>query len=212
MVEIIPSINCESFEEVQKKIAQVEPYLKWCHIDATDGVFSPHPTWHNALDLSALQTRLKVEVHLMVMEPEKMIDQWLVTQVNRIIVHVEASKDLDFVIRRCKQAGIEIGLAIRPNTFWGSLGPWVNKVDIVQVLGVVPGPSGQKIAENTVDKVMHLRQFCPPCIIEVDGGVSAENAKELARSGADLLVAGSAIFGSEDIGESVRRLKRIISG
>lgn len=211
MVEIIPSINCESFEDIQQKIAKVEPYVKWCHIDVTDGVFSPHPTWSNPAELPSLKTKLKIEVHLMVMEPEKMIEEWLVTQVDRIIVHVEASKDLDLVIKRCKQAGIEIGLAIRPDTFWGTVQPWMNKVDMVQVLGVVPGPSGQAMAEGSLEKIMHLHQFCPSCIIEVDGGVNADNAHELVKAGANLLVAGSAIFNNEDIGEGIRKIKRAIN-
>lgn len=210
MVEIIPSINCESFDDVREKIAKVEPHVKWCHIDVTDSVFSPHPTWRDPGDLASLTTKLKVEVHLMVLEPEKMIDQWLVTQVHRIIVHVEASKDLELVIKKCKKAGIEVGLAIRPDTFWGVLKRWFKKVSVIQVLGVVPGPSGQKIAENTVDKIMHLRQFCPSCILEVDGGVTAENAHELVKAGANLLVAGSAIFGNPDIGFAVNKLKRLI--
>ena len=87
-IEVIPSINVPTFEEVKERIAKVEPYVKWCHLDVTDGVFSKHLTWHDPRDLPALDTKLNVEVHLMVADPEKILDQWLVKPVKRVIVHL----------------------------------------------------------------------------------------------------------------------------
>ena len=99
MAEIIPSINAATFEEVQKKIALVESYVSWCHLDVTDGVFSKHPTWRDPYDLTRLRTRLKAEMHLMVEEPEKIVEQWLVEPIRRIIVHLEAAKNPELIIK-----------------------------------------------------------------------------------------------------------------
>ena len=121
MTEIIPSINVPTFEEVQERVSQVEPYVSWCHLDITDGIFSKHLTWHEPLDLPRLQTQLKIEAHLMVSDPERVIDAWSVKPISRIIVHLEAVKDIELIIRKCIDAEAEIGLAINPETFWGLL-------------------------------------------------------------------------------------------
>lgn len=206
MIQILPSINVQTFEEAQDRIKKVEPYVSWCHLDVTDGVFSKHPTWHNPQDLPVLQTALNVEVHLMIAEPEKMIEQWLVKPVKRVIVHLEAARDVEFIIKKCHEVGVEIGLAINPDTFWGRLEPWLEKVDMVQTLAVTPGPSGQKMGEETLDKVRHLRTACPGCRIEVDGGVNKETARQAIDAGADMLVAGSYLFNSLDIKVAIDEL------
>ena len=206
MAEIIPSINVRTFEEVQERIKEIEPYVKWCHLDVTDGVFSKHLTWHDPRDLPTLDTKLNIEVHLMMEEPEKLVEQWLIKPVKRIIVHLEATKNSEFIIQKCRAAGTEIGLAINPETFWGQLKPWLGKADIYQVLAVHPGPSGQQIQEDIFDKISHLRQACPKCIIEVDGGINPETAKKAVESGANLLVAGAYIFGNEDVKKALEDL------
>ena len=196
MIEVIPSINSPTFEEVREKIKLIEPHVQWCHLDVTDGVFSNHLTWHNPADLPLLDTKLKAEVHLMVENPEKYIGQWLISPIKRIIVHLEAVKDLDFIIQKCREADVEIGLSIKPDTSWEKIKPWFGRVDLIHVLAVNPGPSGQKMAEETLDKVQHLRANCPDCQIEIDGGVNLENLDRLERAGANMLVVGGAIFNS----------------
>lgn len=207
MVTIIPSINVLTFPEIQERIKQVEPYVSWCHLDVTDGVFSEHPTWRNPNNLSLLTTSLNVEVHLMVQEPEKHIDQWLVKPVKRVIVHMEASKDIDMIINHCKTAGIECGLAIRPDTLWNVLMPWAKKVDIIQLLAVNPGPSGQLMSEEIIDKITHLHAWCRECIIEVDGGINRETAVRAREAGANILVSSAYIFSHADIGAAIEELK-----
>lgn len=207
MIEIIPSINVRTFEEVKERIKKVEPYVRWVHLDVTDGVFSKHLTWHDSRDLLNFETKLNVEVHLMVMEPEKIIDQWLVKPVKRVIVHLEVTKDLDVIIKKCREAGVEIGLAINPETFWGQLKPWFGKADIYQILAVHPGPSGQQIQEDIFEKISHLRQACSECIIEIDGGINPETAKKAREAGADLIVAGAYIFNNQDIKKAIEELK-----
>ena len=207
MVEIIPSINAPTFPEVQERIKQMEPFVSWCHLDVTDGVFSKHLTWHNPADLPLLDTSLNAEVHLMVEEPEKIIDQWLVHPIKRVIVHLEASKDIDIIIKKCAEAGIELGLALRPDTFWGKLVPWVEKIHFIQLLAVQPGPSGQEMSEEIVDKITHLRQSCPACIIEVDGGVNPATAALARNAGAHILISGGYIFSQSDIAHAIKELQ-----
>ena len=207
MAEIIPSINAPTFEEVQERIKQVEPYVSWCHLDVTDGIFSAHETWRNPADLARLDTKLRVEMHLMIAEPETAIGQWFASPIRRVIVHVEAMRDPELIINTCRAAGIEVGFAVNPDTFWGKLQPWFGKVDLVQALVVPPGPSGQEMGTEALDKVIHLRAACPRCIIEVDGGINFETAPQAAASGADLLIAGSAIFHSPNIQEAIATLQ-----
>lgn len=209
MVQVIPSINVRTFEEVQERVKKVEPYVKWCHLDVTDGIFSKHLTWHDPRDLPKLSTSQvdNFEAHLMVGEPERMIDKWLVRPIKRVIVHLEAVSDMDFIIKKCRDAGVEIGLAINPETFWGKLEPWFDKADMVQVLAVHPGPSGQQIQEDIYDKIIHIRKSCPRCIIEVDGGINPETAKKAVTAGANLVVAGAYIFNSVDVPGAIKLLR-----
>lgn len=207
MHKVIPSINVPTFEEVQERIKQIEHHVSWCHLDVTDGIFSKHITWHNPSDLPLLDTKLNVEVHLMIEEPEKAIDQWLIKPIKRVIVHLEAVKDIDMIISRCKSAGIEIGLAICPDTFWDVLIPWLKKVDLIQVLAVNPGPSGQEMTEKIMDKVTHLRIACKECILEVDGGINPDTAKRVWDAGADIVVSAGYIFSNSDIDETINKLK-----
>ncbi|MDP3770224.1 MAG: hypothetical protein U1A25_02750 [Candidatus Sungbacteria bacterium] len=206
MAEVIPSINAPTFEEVRERIQKIESYVSWCHLDVTDGIFSKHATWHNPSDLPLLDTKCNVEVHLMIEEPERIIDTWLIEPIKRVIVHLEASKDIDMIISRCRRAGIEIGLAIRPDTFWDVLVPWLQKVDLIQVLAVNPGPSGQQMTNEIVDKVRHLRTACKECILEVDGGINPDTAKRVRAAGASILVSAGYIFSHPDKAEAIREL------
>ncbi len=207
MAEVIPSINVRTFEEVKERIRLVEPHVNWCHLDVTDGIFSKHLTWHDPRDFLNFETSLKVEVHLMAEGPEKIIDQWLVKPVKRLIFHIEAMKDPEFIIKKCHDAGVEVGFAVNPETFWGKFRPWLRKVDIYQTLAVHPGPSGQDVDwPEILDKVIHIRKVCPECIIEVDGGINLQSARKAAESGANLLVAGNYIFSHQSIETAIKEL------
>lgn len=255
MVEIIPSINVRTFEEVKERIAKVEPYVKWCHLDVTDDIFSKHITWNDPKDLSNLKTPLSIEVHLMVAEPEKIIDSWLVKPIKRVVVHLETVKNsrrglffelarsepvelvekipflsnssrlrsnstrselgrttLELIVRKCREAKIEIGLAVSPETPAEGLNSWLGKVDMIQVLAVHPGSSGQQsFWPEMLGKIRYIREHCGECIIEADGGINPETAKEAARAGANLLAAGAYVFNSSDIGRAIDSLKSDIS-
>lgn len=211
MIEIIPSINELAFEAVKARIKKVEPYVSWCHLDVTDGIFSKHETWRNPSELPLLETKLNVEVHLMIAEPEKSIDRWLTKPVKRAIVHIEAVSDPELIIQKCRDADVEVGFAVNPETPWEKLQTWFGKVDMVQTLNVHPGSSGQNAFwQETLQKIEHIRKSCPSCIIEVDGGVNPETAKKAVATGVNLLVAGAYIFGAKDIKKAIEGLKKQI--
>ncbi len=206
-IEIIPAINTDSFEEVKRKIGLVEPYVKWVQLDIADGTFTKNTAWHDAEDLLSLKTSLNIEIHLMINDIEERIEDWLIAPVKRIIFHLEAVKDPDFVIEKCRKAGKEVGIAIGPDTPWTKLVPYFKKVDLFQVLGVYPGLAGQKFLEDNLDKIIHLRKEYPKGIIEVDGGMDKETAKKVIDAGADIIVAATAIFDSDDIKKAIEELK-----
>lgn len=215
MVEIIPSINVLDFAEAKSKIKKVEPYVKWAHLDVSDGVFTKHVSWHEPKDLVGLKTKLKLEVHLMVDRPERGIEEWLIGPVSRVIFHQEATKDHRLLIDKIRDTKKEAGMAIKPDTPWLKLFPYLRKVDVLQLLAVPPGPSGQEFGEEIFHKLGHIRSLCKSCIIEVDGGVNKRLAPRLVKDGANLLVAGKAIFdpsaGGENIKKAINELKNAAS-
>lgn len=205
-MKIIPAINVNTFEELKKKIKLVEPFTQWIQIDVADGTFTKNTIWHTPTDLLYFQTPLNIEVHLMINNIERRINDWLIPNIKRIIFHLEASKDPDFVIEKCREADKEVGIAVGPDTSWTKLIPYEEKVNIFQILGVYPGLPGQKIQEDTFEKIRHLRKFCKSCIIEIDGGVNKKTAKKAVQAGADILVAANAIF-KGDIKKNINELE-----
>ena len=206
MAEIIPSINVDSFEEVTKRVRLVESYVSWVHLDVSDGIFTKHVSWHDPKDLIGFETPAKIEVHLMIDKPEKKIEEWLLTPASRIIFHQEATKSHDLIIKKIHEAKKEAGVAINPDTPWLKLFPYFSKVELVQLLAVPPGPSGQKFDDSIFHKIGHVKHTCHPCIIEVDGGVNKENAKEIVKEGADILVAGKTLFINDNIEKNIQEL------
>ena len=145
----------------------------------------------------------------MIAEPEKVIEQWFVEPIRRVIVHLEAAKDPESIIKKCRSANKEIGFAINPDTPWTAFEPWFGQADLFLPLGVSPGASGQKPDWDLIlGKTAYIRAACPSCIIEADGGVNADTASSAQDAGANILVAGSAIFAAPDIGEAVSNLKK----
>jgi ribulose-phosphate 3-epimerase len=206
-VEIIPAVNAETFKEVKDKIKLIEPYVKWAHLDIADGTFTKNTIWHNASDLANFETSLNIEAHLMVLNIERRLPEWLASGIKRIIFHIEATSDPDFVIKKLREANKEIGVSIAPDTPWMKLKPYFNKIDLLQVLSVYPGLAGQEFLEESIDKIRHLRENCPECIIEVDGGMKIGVAEKAIEAGADIIVAASAVFGKADVGKAIAELE-----
>lgn len=207
MVEIIPSINVFDFDELKKRLKKIESYVKWAHLDVSDGVFAKYVSWHEPKDLVGLKTKLKLEVHLMIDKPEKQIAMWLTDAVDRVIFHQESTKEHQLVVEKIHEAKKEAGIAIRPDTPWLKLFPYFGKVEVLQLLAVTPGPSGQEFSEEILHKLGHISSLCKKCTIEIDGGINKRLAPRLIKEGANLLVAGKAIFESKNIKKAIYELK-----
>ena len=214
-MKIIPAINAKTFEELKKKIKLVEPFANliggWIHIDVADGTFTKNTLWHNSKDLIGLDISLYIEAHLMLNDIDNKISDWFACPerigIKRIIFHLSASRDPNFVISEIKKAGKEVGISIGPDESVEEALKYKDKIDLFQILGVYPGLAGQKTLESTFDRIKEVRKVCEHCIIECDGGMNKETAKRAVDSGANIIVAASAIFDSEDIGKAIRDLK-----
>ena len=207
---IIPAINAESFDEVQRKIKLIEPCSSWVHLDIADGTFTKNTLWHNLLEFSLLETELNIELHFMMDRIEERIDHWLNISVKKIIFHIDGSKDPFFVIDRCHKNKTEVGIAISPDESIAKAMAYKDKVNFFQILGVKPGLQGQKMDENTFDRIREVRKFCPSCIIEVDGGMNKETIPKAISAGANIIVSASAIFDSDkSVGEAIEELRNI---
>lgn len=209
MIEVIPAINAESFEEVKHKIKLVESYVRWAHLDIADGTFTPNTLWHNASDLLTLETPLLIEVHLMITDMDTRWQDWILPKVDRIIFHVEAAHDPIFVLDKIKESKKEVGVAIKPETDWEKLKPFLGAVDLVQTLGVNPGKAGQEFRPEIIDKIKHIRKSHPKTIIEADGGINLETGKQCVHAGANILVSANYIFNALGIKKAIEELKSL---
>lgn len=195
-VEIIPAVNVELFEELEKAVRIAEPYAEWIHLDIADGTFTKNTLWHNAKDLWGFKTSLFIELHLMIGDIDKRIEEWLLPNVSRAIFHIEASRDVLYTIDKIRKAKKEVGLAIGPQTPWMQLHPYLSKVDLVETLAVHPGLQGQVFQEETLDKIKHLRAANSKILIETDGGMKVGVASRCVEAGANVIAAASFLYSS----------------
>lgn len=218
-MKIIPAINCGNFECVKEKLKKSAEFSDWAQIDIADGKFTVHKTWNNP---SELNFKLNLEIHLMVENPQDAIDNWLKAfrqnsgqaGAKRIIVHFETIKDsaaknpendlsdiLNFILEKTGAENIEIGLAIAPKISVEEIIPYLNKINFIQVLTVDPGLAGQKFQPQILDKIKFLKSLGgkhQDIVVEVDGGINPETAKLCQEAGADIAVAASYIWDSEN--------------
>ncbi|OPL12072.1 MAG: hypothetical protein AVO34_02360 [Firmicutes bacterium ML8_F2] len=207
MIQIIPVIMVESFEELKSRIKKVEPYVDWVQLDVMDGHFVNNQTWGDPIELKDLETDLNIEVHLMVRNPEEEVDQWIDSGVERIIIHYESTNQHKEIIKKIKQAGLEFGLAISPETPIETVDNFIQDLDLVLVMTVNPGQGGQDLIEETLGKIKQLRKKYKDVNIEVDGGINPKTAPLVIRAGANLLASGSAIFKSDNPRKAIEDLK-----
>ncbi|MFA6354407.1 MAG: hypothetical protein WCX12_01830 [Candidatus Paceibacterota bacterium] len=208
---IIPSINCQDFECVCAKFDKAKGFLHpqtdWVHIDVADAAFTYGRSWNNPSELKKLQVvegryPFNIEVHLMVENLEKVFEDWLKVGVRRIVFHFESLKDEErvakLILETCKNYGAEAMIAINPVTPVEKLVPFLDYFNEFQILAVVPGPAGQPMLTINLEKVKFLRQRMPSAIIEVDGGINLATARLAKEAGANILIAGSYTFGSDN--------------
>jgi ribulose-phosphate 3-epimerase len=215
MVEIAPSILSADFRRLGEQIATVERAgASYIHVDVMDGHFAPNLTVGPFIvEWVRKATKLPIDAHLMIENPDNFVGAFARAGANMLSVHPEATYHLDRTINHIRQVGCQAGVVLNPATPLAMIEEVIADVDYVLLMSVNPGFSGQKFIPSSLDKLRRLRDLIlmksSPARIEIDGGVGPDNAAEVVAAGADILVAGSAIFGAENPGEALKDLLRV---
>ena len=200
------------FANLAKDIELVNSYADIIHLDIMDGVFVPNISYGTPLvETICKRATIPVEAHLMIVEPQKFFELYKNLGVGSISVHYEACNHLDRTVKRIKELGMKAGVTINPHTNVTLLEDIVRISDYILIMSVNPGYGGQKYIPYCTEKIAELKKIIernnPDCLIEVDGGVTISNIEEIAKAGADVVVAGSAVFGAEDPAQAIKKLQ-----
>ena len=210
--KLAPSILSADFSDLKSALTQCESGgAHWIHIDVMDNQFVPNLTIGPPVVKSLRpKTNKFLDVHMMVINPENLVESFAKAGADMITFHVEATNDIQSVIDLIKATGTQVGLSIKPSTELSEIEPYYDQLDLILVMSVEPGFGGQGYIESSTDRVKiikaRLKELClqDRVLIEVDGGIKLHNAKKVIDAGADVLVAGSAVFGTNDPAQTIK--------
>jgi len=212
MVQIAPSMLAADFLNLEKDVELVNLHADLFHLDVMDGIFVPNISYgFPVVDAIARKATKPLDAHLMIVNPENYVERFAKSGASMLSFHLNATKDPAKVIDQVRAAGMHPGLAINPDIPVESLFPYLDKCDFVLLMSVFAGFGGQKFIEETFTRLeilkAEIRRQEVNCLVQIDGGVSAANSKRLVELGADILVAGSAVFKAEDPAAVIKAMK-----
>jgi len=214
MIKLAPSILSADFAHLGEQIAEVtRAGADYIHVDVMDGHFVPNITIGAPVVASIRRvTSLPLDVHLMIEHPERYISEFINAGADIITVHVEASAHLLSTIQAIKEQGVKAGVSLNPPTPLSAVDEFIHHVDLVLIMSVNPGFGGQSFIPETLPRIANMRKILdnrkPGVELEVDGGINAENAPDIVKAGADVLVAGNSVFRAEEgISQALQRLR-----
>lgn len=209
-IKIAPSILSAKKEKLQEEVNEIEPVADLIHVDIMDGKFVPPKTFKPE-EIKAVSSKLPKDVHLMVKHPIKdgFIDDYADAGASIITIHEEAKDDIKEAFELIRSKGLKVGISINPPSPLEKIKQYIDDVDMVLIMSVNPGYAGQKFMPEVLPKVEELRKLKPDLDIEIDGGIKEETIGQAAKAGANVFVAGSAIFGKEDRVGTIKKLKEL---
>ena len=211
---IAPSILSADMARLADEVARIEAGgADWVHVDVMDGRFVPNITIGiPVVEAMRKHTRMPLDVHLMIVEPERYVERFARAGATWVTVHAEATYHLHGTLRAIRQAGARPAVALNPATSLSAVEHVLDEVDMVLIMTVEPGFGGQSFLPAMIDKVERLHQLLQKrklsVDIQVDGGINKETIRSMARAGANVFVAGTSVFGESDVGEAIRKLRQ----